>query len=233
MNEFLLIFSLFFEFGLVLLAYRLFGKAGLYGMTVFCTVAANIEVTILVNAFGMEQTLGNVLFASSFVITDILSENYGKEAANKAAKLGIFVTAAFIVLTQSWLLYTPSEEDIVMSGVRTLFGNTPRIMTASLVVFAIVQLFDVWLYHKLWDFTSKKFGDSHKYLWLRNNIATLTSQLINIVLFTLGAFGGIYSPSVLADIMISGYVIFIVTSLCDTPVVYLARYMKKTNKISD
>lgn len=222
-----------FEFGLILLAYRLFGNAGLYGMTVFCTIAANIEVTILVSAFGMEQTLGNVLFASSFVITDILSENVGKDAANKAAKLGIFVTAVFIVLTRSWMLYTPAEADIVMDGVRTLFGNTPRIMTASLVVFAAVQLFDVWMYHKLWNFTSAKFGNSQKYLWLRNNIATLTSQLINTVLFTLGAFWGIYPTDVLLNIMLSSYVIYIVTSLCDTPVVYIARYMKKSGLIPD
>ena len=95
MNELLLIGSLLLCFGAVLLAYRLFGKSGLFAMTAFCAIAANIEVMILVHAFGMEQTLGNVLFAASFLVTDILSENEGKKVANRAANLGIFITLLF------------------------------------------------------------------------------------------------------------------------------------------
>ena len=81
--------------------------------------------------------------------------------------------------------------------------------------------------------TSKKCGDSKRYLWIRNNAATLISQLINTVLFTLAAFYGIYPASTLLSIMLSSYVIFIVTSLCDTPVVYLARRMKNSGKVAD
>ena len=231
MNELILICSLIGEFALVLLAYRLFGKAGLYAMTVFCTVCANIEVMILVDAFGISQTLGNTLFACTFVITDILSENEGKKYASTAAKLSIFVTAAFMVLTQIWQLYTPSADDTVMDGVRTLFANTPRVMLASLIVNALAQLLDVWLYHKIWELTTKKSGDSKRFLWLRNNAATLITQLVNAILFTVGAFGGMYPVSVLVSIMVSSYAVFIVTSLCDTPVVYLARIMKNKNMI--
>ncbi len=227
MNELILICSLIIEFSLVLLAYRLFGKSGLYAMTVFCSLAANIEVMILVNAFGMEQTLGNILFACSFVITDILSENEGKKAANTAAKIGVFTTAAFMLLTQSWLLYTPSSDDMVMQGVKILFSNTPRVMLSSLLVYAVTQFFDVWLYHKLWELTSRRNKDTKAWLWVRNNGSTLTSQLLNTVLFTLGAFGGMYSASVTVSIMISSYAVFVVTSLCDTPIVYIARYMKR------
>ena len=78
-NELLLILSLFFLFGSVLVFYRLFGKLGLYVWTVIATIAANIEVLILVDAFGLEQTLGNVLFATTFLVTDILSENHSKK----------------------------------------------------------------------------------------------------------------------------------------------------------
>ena len=231
MNELILIASLIAEFGLILVAYRLFGKIGLYSMTVLCTVAANIEVMILVYAFGLDQTLGNILFACTFLITDILSENYGKKSANKAAAISIFVTAAFMLLTQSWLLYTPAAEDVVMDSVRTLFANTPRVMLSSLAVCAVAQLFDVWLYHSLWNFTSRKFGDSKKFLWIRNNFSTLTSQLINAVLFTLGAFAGLYSFPVIVSIAASSYIIFAVTALCDTPIVYIARRMKEKYKL--
>lgn len=232
MNELILVASMLAHFSLILLAYRFFGKAGLYAMAVFCTVSANIEVMILVRAFGLDQTLGNILFACTFVITDILSENHSKKDANKAAKISVFVTATFMITTQSWLLYTPAAEDTVMGAVRTLFSNTPRVMLSSLAVCALTQLFDVWLYHRVWDFTSKKFGDSKKFLWLRNNIATLTSQLINAVLFTLGAFAGVYSIPVLISVTASSYVIFAVVALCDTPIVYLARKIKARYDIS-
>lgn len=232
MNELILVASMLAHFSLILLVYRFFGKAGLYAMAVFCTVSANIEVMILVRAFGLDQTLGNILFACTFVITDILSENHSKKDANKAAKIAVFVTAAFMITTQSWLLYTPAAEDTVMGAVRTLFSNTPRVMLSSLAVCALTQLFDVWLYHRVWDFTSKKFGDSKKFLWLRNNIATLTSQLINAVLFTLGAFAGVYSIPVLISVTASSYVIFAVVALCDTPIVYLARKIKARYDIS-
>lgn len=226
MNELLLIASLIVEFGAVLVAYRFFGRAGLYGMTVFATVAANIEVMILVSAFGMDQTLGNILFAVTFLITDILSENEGKKAANKAVNLGIFTTVLFIVVTQSWMLYVPAAEDFVSPSIRTVFANTPRTMLVSMGVYAVVQRFDVWLYHKWWDFSTKKWGDSSKFLWLRNNGSTMISQLANTILFNLGAFAGLYSSSALISIILSGYLIYFVTCLCDTPAVYIARKIK-------
>ena len=71
-NEILLIASLFVIYGMVLLWYCLFGKKGLYCWTVLATIAANIEVMILVDAFGMEQTLGNILFASTFLLAFII-----------------------------------------------------------------------------------------------------------------------------------------------------------------
>ena len=75
MNELLLIGSVILTYGSVIDAYRLFGKVGMYAMTAIATILANIEVTMLVDGFRMEQTLGNVMFASTYLITDILSEN--------------------------------------------------------------------------------------------------------------------------------------------------------------
>ena len=70
MNEILLVLSLLVIYGSVLLVYRLFGKSGLYCFTAIATITANIEVLIMVDAFGMEQTLGNILFASTFLVTE-------------------------------------------------------------------------------------------------------------------------------------------------------------------
>lgn len=225
MNELLLIGSLVVIFALVLLFFRLFGKTGLYCWTVFATLTANIEVLIVVDAFGMEQTLGNILFASTFLVTDLLSEFYGKEASKKAVRIGIASSAAFILISQSWLHYVPSESDFAMPHMQAIFSNTPRLMLASFLVYAICQRFDVWAYHKWWAFTTKKYGDSDRFLWLRNNGSTLLSQLLNSLLFTFGAFAGIYELPTLISITWATYIIYIVTSLADTPVMYFARYL--------
>ena len=100
-------------------------------------------------------------------------------------------------------------------------------MLASLIVYAICQKFDVWAYHAWWALTNKKCGDSKKFLWLRNNGSTLISQLLNAILYTFGAFFGVYDIPTLISIVFASYVIFIVTSLADTPIVYLARRMKE------
>ncbi len=225
-NEILLMLSILIIYGSETLFFKLFGKQGLYCFTVLATIAANIEVLIVVNAFGMEMTLGNVLFASTFLVTDILSEIYGKKEANRAVYIGIATSIVFILLSQWWLLYIPSASDFAMPAMKEIFSNTPRLMFASLIVYAIVQKFDVYAYHKWWSFTKRVFKDEKRYLWVRNNGSTLISQLLNDVLYTFGAFLGIYSWSTLISIVISSYVIFIVTSLIDTPFIYLARKIK-------
>lgn len=225
-NELILITSLILIYSGLIAFYYYFGKTGLYAWTVITTITANIEVLILVNAFGMEQTLGNILFASNFLVTDIMSEIFGKKEATKAVNLGIATSLVFILISQSWFLYTPAANDWASPSIRTIFANTPRVMLASFLVYAICQRLDVWLYHKWWELTTKKYGDSRRFLWLRNNGSTLLSQLINTVLYTFGAFAGLYNIGTLIQICISSYVIYIVTSLADTPFIYWARNIK-------
>ena len=213
-------------FATVLLAYRLFGKTGLYAMTIIATILANIEVLILVDAFGLEQTLGNVMFASTYLITDILSENEGKKYASKAVWIGVFASLIMLVFTQYWMLYQPSVNDWASGHIRAIFQTTPRMLLASLLGYIISQRFDVWLYHRIWEYTAKKTGKSKSLLWLRNNVATLVSQVINTVIFTLIAFAGWYDGKTLISIMLSSYVVYIFTSLLDTPALYIARHMK-------
>lgn len=230
-NEIILILSLFITYSIVLLLFKLFKEQGLYLWTVVATIAANIEVLIIINAFGMEMTLGNILFASTFLVTDIMSELFSKKAAQTAVWLGIATSVCFILISQSWMLYIPGENDFATPAIRTVFSNTPRLMIVGIAVYVIVQLFDVWAYHKWWEFTSHRFKDRKKFLWLRNNGSTLVSQLLNTILFTWGAFLGTYSTQTLISIAFSSYVIFIVTSLADTPFVYLARYLhSRTDK---
>lgn len=228
-NEVILLLSLIFIYLSVLMFFKFFGTKGLYCFSVFATICANIEVLILIKAFGLEQTLGNILFASTFLITDIVSEVKGKKEANKIVNLNICISLLFVVVTQLWLQYTPAHEDFAMPAIQQLFTATPRIVLSSLIVYAIVQKFDVWLYHKWWEFTEKKFGDKKKFLYLRNNMSTLVSQLINAALYNFLAFFGVYSFKTVMILIASTYLIFIITSLADTPIVYMARKIAKEN----
>lgn len=222
-NELLIILSFLTIYGGVVLFYRFFGKGGLLAFNVLATILANIEVLLLVRAFGTEMTLGNVMFASTFLITDILSENHTRKDANRAVIISTLCSVMFVVISQMWLLYTPSENDWASGAFHTIFSSTPRIVCASLVVYLISQLTDVWLYHKWWDWCRKRFRDESKGLWIRNNGSTMISQLLNTMLYTLLAFYGTYSFQTLLSIFASSYVIYCITSLFDTPFVYWCR----------
>lgn len=232
-NEFLLISSLILIYGSVLFFFYQFDEAGLYVWTAIATIAANIEVLILVDAFGMEQTLGNILFASTVLATDILSETKGRHIAGTAVKVGLCTSFTFVLLSQSWFLYTPSPNDFASDSIQMVFANTPRLMLVGIAVYTIAQSFDVWLYHNIWEKTSQKLGDTKKGLWIRNNVSTLCSQLLNTVLFSLGAFLGVMDFDTILSIIVSSYVIFIFTSLLDTPVIYLARKIDENKKKKD
>ena len=224
-NEILHLASLVVFFGGLVAFFRFFGKQGIYAWTVICTIAANIEVLILVHAFGLDTTLGNVIFASSFLATDIMSEIFGKKEANRCVRIGILANITFILISQSWFLYIPAEGDTMAGPIRTVFANTPRVMLSSLFAYAVCETFDVWAYHAWWNWSARKFGDRRRLLWLRNNGSTLVSQLINVVVFNLLAFAGVFPWDTLVEILTMGYVIFIVTSILDTPFMYLARHI--------
>lgn len=230
MNELFLIITLLVSFGGTILFLKVFGKGGLFAWIGIATVFANIEVTIVVHAFGMDQTLGNTLFASTFLATDILSELYGKKEANKGVLAGILTSLTFILLSFLWVHYIPAQSDWASEFVHGLFSNTPRMLLSSLIAYVVSEFIDVTLYHAWWKLTEKKTGSHTKMLWFRNNFSTLISQLVNIVLFNFGAFLGIYSFKELLSITASCYVIYVATSLLDTPFVYIARKIVKKDQ---
>jgi uncharacterized integral membrane protein (TIGR00697 family) len=232
-NEAILFITLILENLGVVVVFRLFGNSGLRLWTVMATITYNIEVLILVDAFGLEMTLGNILFATTFLVTDITSEVYGKKESQKTVWIGIATAIIFVLISGSWLYYTPSANDFASPAISTIFAYTPRLVLSSMAVYAIAQFTDVWLYHKWWDLTDRIWGDHDRFLWVRNNGSTLISQLINSVLFNVFAFAGIYETKTLISIILSCYLIFIVTSLFDTPFMYLCRKMSREGKIKD
>ncbi len=229
-NEIILVFSLFLTYGGVLACFRLLGREGLFAWSVSATIFANIEVLVLVRAFGMEMTLGNVLFASTFLVTDIASEHYGKRDAEKIVNSGIFASLFFITASFLWFLYSPSENDKSLPLVKSLFSSTPRVVFSGFAVYAIVQVLDVFIYHKIWSATEKKSGSRSSFLWLRNNLSTFVSQIVNAFLFNFAAFYGTYDTGTLLRISFSTLAVYAVTTVADTPFVYLSRKISRAGR---
>ena len=113
MNEILFLISIVFYLSGVLFAYKIFGKVGLYIWTAISAKLANIEALKMVDMFGLSVTLGKALYASNFVVTDILSENNDKESANKAVNIGLFVTIVWVLATQLILMFEPNSLDFI------------------------------------------------------------------------------------------------------------------------
>lgn len=218
-NELLWLVVLLVNFVLILVVYRLFGRTGLYAWTVLCVIAANIQVVKTIELFGMTATLGNIVYAGSFLITDILSENYGKQAARRAVYFGFLAIVGFTLLMNLALAFEPAADDFAHGAMDTIFGLLPRIAAASLAAYVVSQLHDVWAY-SLW----RRLFPGTRAIWIRNNLSTLVSQLFDSLVFTLLAFFGIFAWAVLLEIIITTYVLKAVVAAADTPLIYLARH---------
>jgi uncharacterized integral membrane protein (TIGR00697 family) len=157
-------------------------------------ILANIQVTKTVVLFGLEATLGNIVYATSFLATDILSECYGKKDAARAVGIGFFSLVVMTVLMNMAIIFIPAESDFVQESMTTIFALMPRIALGSLIAYVISQVHDIHAF----DYWKRKLPGS-RWLWLRNNASTMVSQLIDTLLFTMIAFYG-YSPErVVAD----------------------------------
>lgn len=202
--------------------YRFLGKTGLFVWIAIAGIIANIQVVKTVELFGMAVTLGNIVYASSFLVTDILSENYGKEEAKKAVYVGFSAIIALTILMNLALLFTPHPEDFAQGALSTIFSLLPRIAAGSLIAYFISQRHDVWAY-EFW----KKRWPSNRAIWLRNNLSTMVSQAIDTVIFFTIAFWGIYSTPVFIELMLTTYVMKWLVAALDTPFIYAAKAMKE------
>lgn len=216
-NEILFIIMSLISLSFVLVAFRL-GKIYLIALIAVNAVLMNIFVTKGINLFGLAATGGNVLYASIFLGTDLLSEYYGKKTAYKAVMIGFFVSVFFLITSQLIIKFTPADFDIAHSALVTIFTLTPRIVAGSMVAYLISQNLDVWLFMKI---KARTHGDL---LWLRNNGSTFGSQLIDSAIFTVIAFAGVY-PN-LWQLILFTYIIKVAVAVFDTPFIYLSKKLK-------
>ncbi len=221
-NELIFISTVLVYLGSVLVLYRIFGKNGLYAFAIFGTLLGNIAVCKCIDVFGLSTTAGNVLYASVFLVTDILSEKYGKKAAKNAVLYSFSVMLLWMFGSQLILLFTPNANDYISDSLNVVFSLVPRITIASLAGFICSQNIDVFLYHMIW----KKTGNNESKLWLRNNGSTLVSQAVDTVIFTFLAFWGTYPSEVFFSILVTTYLFKAMVALIDTPFAYIARKIK-------
>lgn len=220
-NEILWLIMVPVSFLAVLGSYKFFGKTGLYLWCGLSVVIANIQVLKTVELFGMVSTLGNIVYASSFLASDILSEIYGRKSAIKAVGIGFFSMIVMTVLMQLALRFIPHESDFSQEALQTLFGLLPRVAGASLLAYVISQAHDIWMY----GFWKQRFP-AMKWLWLRNNASTVVSQLLDSAIFSFVAFLGVFPLEVVIDIWITTCVFKWIVALADTPFIYAAVRMK-------
>ena len=220
MNIILGIINLIVIFSLVVLIEYFFKKEGLFVWISIATVISNILICKSIDILGFTTALGNILFASTFLATDILVEKYGVKDSRKAIVLGVCSQIVFIIITQLALLYIPSGVDQVQDAMKTLFSINLRVSIASIVMYFISNMFDIYLFQKI----KKKIPNK---LWLRNNIATIVSNCLENYIFSLLAFTGIYSFGIIISIASVASIIEIIIAICDTPFLYLAVRKKK------
>lgn len=228
MNETLFFIAIIVNFLGVTLAYKLFSKTGIYAWIALATVIANIEVVKCVDIFGLPLTLGNVTYGSIFLATDILNEKYGREKAQKGVFLGFFSLLVLTLFTQIDLLYIPSSNDFAQGAMQTIFALTPRICLGSMLAYLVSNTMDVFLYKQIRDILP-----SDKFLWVRNNAATMTSQLVDTILFTFIAFFEVFPLSIVLKLCFTTYVLKLIIAVCDTPFLYLAKRINNDEQIKE
>ena len=203
-------------FSLVVMIEKFFKKEGLYAWLCIATILANLTVCKMIDVFSFTTSLGNVLFASTFLATDIMSEKYSKKDAKKGVYLSIFAGITFIIISQLTLLFIPSSDDVVNPAMKSLFAVSIRTTAASMLMFFISNMTDIYLYNKI----KEKLPDK---MWLRNNVSTITCNCIENYFFNTLAFIGIFPMSVIISIATTTTVIEMVIALCDTPFLYLSK----------
>ena len=226
MNELVFIIAGILGFFGVALVARLFGKYGLIAWVGISAILANIALTKQVTMFGVDCTLGNVMFSSTYLATDILSEVYGKKSAKKAVFIGGVAAIVFVCFGLLVNVFTPNQWDFANDSLKTILEFSIRTTTMSIICFFIANYADVWLFEK---FRQK----STKNLWLRNNVCTILTNCAENFLLCFGAFYGIYDAKYCFMIALTSSVIEIIAALLDTPFVYLGRKWAKDRRDSE
>ena len=204
---------------------KFYGYVGLYLYNVIAVITANIQVLKL-GSFSLSTqpiALGTVIFATCFLVSDLLTEHWGKKIANRGVILCFIAQLLVTVIMIITLGYTPSPKDTAHQAMETLFSPSPRLFIASLTAFSLSQFFEISLFQKLSQATNRRF------LWLRTSLSSSLAALLDTILFSTLAWVVLSSDPIGIQTLILTYILgtyvsrFLIAVL-STPVLYLSYY---------
>ena len=179
------------------------------------------------NPFGLfqfELSVGILPYPITFLITDIISEIYGRKRANQVVIAGIF--ASFFSMTIILIAnYVPAIDNSPINNeiFSKVFGLSPIAVLASMLAYLFAQFIDIKIYH-FWKQKTKG-----KHLWLRNNFSTFSSQFIDtITVITLLCLFEVLPWNLFSKLLISGFLFKILIAILDTPILYFIVYLFRT-----
>jgi len=170
--------------------------------------------------YTFELSVGIIAYPITFLVTDIISEVYGRKRANRLVKAGVFASAFALLIVVVSTNATATEWSPISDGIfKQVFGFTFVAVGASLAAYLLAQFLDVQIFH-FWKRLTKG-----KHLWLRNNFSTFASQLVDTatVLVLLCSFG-VIEWKLFGVLLLNGYLFKVMFALLDTPIIYAAVY---------
>ncbi len=159
---------------------------------------------------------GVLAYSLTFACADILTEIYGKPLTNKVVWVGLFTMIMVLGLIQLTIIWPAAPFYTQADSFKALLGSSERIIIASITAYLISQFLDVWLFARLKELTQGRW------LGLRNNVATILSQLVDSMIFVTIAF---YGNLPIGDLIVGQWMVKIVIALLDTPFVYAGVYL--------
>ena len=171
-------------------------------------------------AFNFEVSVGLIPYPLTFLVTDLISEIYGKKKANQVVIVGLISTILVMGVVFIGDIANATEWSPVSNQeFSKVFGLTGVAVAASMLAYLLAQFIDIRIYH-FW----KKLTQG-KHLWLRNNCSTIFSQFIDTatVLLLLCSFGAI-NWQMFGILLLNGFLFKVLAALLDTPLLYITTY---------
>ena len=201
-------------FASVVLVDKFFGRKGLLALAPVLVIAANVGSSKIaeLGIGDLTTTVGIPAFAAMFLLTDILNQKYSKKDAKLAVKLAVVGQILFLAIAGATMLYQPAVFDSAHNSIVGLFSINWRVTTASIVMFAISNFADVWLF----DLLKRKNAP----LWVRNNVATIiTNCLENFIFLGIAFIGTMPFEAIMTSALVASALEMGVAVL-DTPFLY-------------
>lgn len=200
----------------------------IFGLFIAFMIGMNVLGGKIVPLGPFQVSVAFLIVPLSFLMTDIVEEVYGKKKAREFVIAGVISLIVFLGFIILFLVLPPAERFIHNEEYKTIFGTSARIVFASIVAFLLSQFHDVWAFN-YWKTATKG-----KMLWLRTNISTVMSMVVDTFVFMFLAFY-MLTPMFTAGFiiqMIIPYLIFkIVWGLASTPLVYVgAAWLREGGK---